>query len=99
MLKTLNKVRDPRNLLLASGLSQLLEKYTHASLQSQHSRRFPTQAWTVVAQMREEVKALGEKWSWGDEELRYAGIESPVKVKERLVSEGRYRPTVSEACI
>ena len=49
--------------------------------------------------MREEVKALGEKWSWGDEELRYAGIESPLKVKERLVSEGRYRPAVSQACV
>ena len=40
VLSTLNKLRDPRNLLLAIGLSQLLEKYTHASLQSQHSCSF-----------------------------------------------------------
>ena len=42
--KALHRVRDPHNLLLAVGLSQLLEKYIHASLQSQHSRQFPTQA-------------------------------------------------------
>ena len=95
--KTLHRVRDPRNLLLAVGLSQLLEKYIHASLQSQHSRRFPTQAWKVVSQIREEVTALEEKWSWGKEELKYAGIEAPEKVKDRLLSEGLYKPAVSLA--
>ena len=36
--------------------------------------------------MRQEVRALGQKWVW-KEELRYAGIEAPSKVKERLVKE------------
>jgi hypothetical protein len=98
VLATLSKLRDPRNLLLAVGLAQLLELYTVASLQAQHSRRFPTQAWSVVMQMREKVAALGERWEWGQEELQYAGIEPPAVVKERLVKEGIYKPKVSEAC-
>ena len=68
-----------------------------ASLQSQHYKRFPTQAWAVVMKMREEVRALSLNWVWGEEKLRYAGIEAPSKVKERLVTEGRYRPKVKEA--
>ena len=93
----LNRVRDLHNLLLAIGVYQLLEKYTHASLQSQHSQWFPTQAWKVVSQIREEVTALEEKWSWGKEELKYAGIEAPEKVKDRLLLEGIYKPAVSLA--
>ena len=88
-------MRDPCNLLLAVGLCQLLEKYTHASLQSQHSQQFPTQSWNALSQMWEEVEALGEKWSWGKEDLKYAGIEAPEKVKDRLLSEGQYKPPVS----
>jgi hypothetical protein len=98
VLATLCKLRDPRNLLLAVGLAQLLELYTLASLEAQHSRRFPTQAWSVVMEMRDKVEVLGERWEWGQEELQYAGIEPPAVVKERLVEEGTYKPKVSEAC-
>ena len=97
VLGTLAKLRDSRKLLLAVGLAQLLELYTEASLQSQHSRRFPTQAWAVNSEMKAKVAALGERWEWGEEDLRYAGIEAPVKVKDRLVEEGKYRPAVTEA--
>ena len=96
-LRMLSQLRDSRKLLLAVGLAQLLELYVVASVQSQHSRRFPTQTWSVVAEMREKVRALGVKWKWEEEELKYAGIEAPVKVKDRLVKDGLYRPSVSEA--
>ena len=86
VLAKLSKLRDSRQLLLTVGLGQMLELYTTASLQSQHHKRFPTQAWAVVMKMRQEVRALGQKWVW-KEELRYAGIEAPSKVKERLVTE------------
>ena len=66
------------------GLAQLLELYTVASIQSQHSKRFPTQTWSTISEMREKVRALGSKWEWGEEPLQYAGIEAPAKVKERL---------------
>ena len=46
--------------------------------------------------MWEEVEALEEKWSWGKEDLKYAGIEAPEKVKDRLLSEGQYKPAVSQ---
>ena len=97
VLAKLSKLRDPRQLLLTVGLAQTLELYTTASLQSQHYKRFPTQAWAVVMKMREEVRALGQNWVWEEKDLKYAGIEAPSKVKERLVTEGRYRPKVSEA--
>jgi hypothetical protein len=98
VLKTLAKLRDSRNLLLVVGLAQLLELYTVASLQSQHSRRFPTQAWAVISEMRDKVARLGDKWVWGEEDLRYAGIEAPAVVVKRLKEEGKYRPKVSQAC-
>ena len=44
VLVKLGKMRDPRNLLLAIGHGQVLELYCRASLQSNHSYRFPTQA-------------------------------------------------------
>ena len=58
VLRLLSKMRDPRNLLLAVGLAQLLELYVEASLQAQHSTRFPTQAWSIVIEMREKVAIL-----------------------------------------
>ena len=95
VLAQLSKVRDPRNLLLVVGLAQLLELYCTASLQSQHYKRFPTQAWKVVIAMREEVSRLKDKWTWCEEDLVYTGCEAPAKVVELLVKEGRYRPKVS----
>ena len=96
--KTLGQLRDSRKLLLTVGLGQLLELYVKASLQSQHSRRFPTQTWSVIEEMRQEVADLGEEWKWGEKNLIYTGIEAPSKVKDRLVKDGTYRPAVSEAC-
>ena len=97
LLGKLNNLRDSRKLLLLVGLTQLLEKYTEASIQAQHSKRFPTQTWSTITEMREEVRTLGRKWEWGEESLKFAGIEAPVKVKERLETEGVYRPKVTEA--
>ena len=39
----LSQLRDPRNLVLAVGLAQLLEPYCDESITSQHSSHFPTQ--------------------------------------------------------
>ena len=97
VLGKLNNLRDSRKLLLLVGLVQLLEKYTVASIQAQHSKRFPTQTWATITEMREEVRALERKWEWGEEPLKFAGIEAPLKVKERLEREGVYRPKVTEA--
>ena len=85
LLAVLSKMRDPRNLLLALGICQLLEIYCEASVQSQHSKRFPTQAWVTVNEMKEELGRLKEKWTWGDEPLKFVDIEAPATVKARLL--------------
>lgn len=95
VLAQLSKLRDPRNLLLVVGLAQLLELYCRASLQSQHYKRFPTQAWKVVIAMREEVSRLKDKWTWCEEDLVYTGCEAPAKVVKLLVEKGVYKPKVS----
>ena len=97
VLGKLSNLRDSRKLLLLVGLAQLLEKYTVASVQSQHSKRFPTQTWSTIVEMREEVRAQARRWEWGEEPLVFAGIEAPVLVKERLVEKGVYQPKVTEA--
>ena len=88
--KTLVQLRDSRKLLLVVGLGQLLELYVKASLQSQHSHRFPTQTWSVIEEMRQKVANLWDKWKWEEENLIYAGIEVPSEVKDRLVKDGTY---------
>ena len=98
VLKTLSQLRDSRKLLLAVGLAQLLEIYVEASLQSQHCRCFPTQTWSVILEMRQKLDRLGNRWEWEEDKLRFAQIEAPVKIKDRLVVDGIYRPAVSEAC-
>ena len=95
VLVQLSKLWDPRNLLLVLGVAQLLELYCTASLQSQHYKRFPTQAWKVVIAMREEVARLKDKWTWREEDLEYTGCEAPAKVVKLLVEKGVYRPKVS----
>ena len=97
--RILNKLRDTRKLLLLLGLAQLLELYVVSSLQAQHSKRFPTQTWSVVSDMRRKVEALGKGWRWEEEELRYSGTEAPADIVERIVKEGVYRPAVSRACV
>ena len=99
VLRLLSKMRDPRNLLLAVGLAQLLELYVEASLQAQHSTRFPTQAWSIVIEMREKVAILSNNWSWGKDNLVYSGLEIPVQVMERLLETGVYKPMVSIQCV
>ena len=44
--KTLDELMDAKNLFFAIGVSQLLEKYCEASLESQYSTHFPTQVCT-----------------------------------------------------
>ena len=99
VLATLSKLRDPRNLLLAAGMGQLVEYYVRASVEAQHTYRFPTQAWSVVLEMREKVEALGEEWRWGEEELEFTGLEAPAKVKQRLLEEGTYVPMVKKGSV
>ena len=99
VLATLSKLRDPRNLLLAAGMGQLVEHYVKASVEAQHTYRFPTQAWSVVLEMREKVGALGEEWCWGEEELEFTGLEAPAKVKQRLLEEGKYVPLVKKGSV
>ena len=94
VLATLSQLRDPRNVLLASGVFQLLEHYVEASVQGQHSYRFPTQAWSVMLAEKEKVGALGKKWLWGEDKLKFTGLEAPAKVKEKLVEEGKFVPVV-----
>ena len=67
-------------MLLSVGLAQVLEIYCEASLQSQHSSRFPTQAWDIVTEKKDELQKLSVQWTWGTEDLVYTDIEAPSKV-------------------
>ena len=88
-------LRDPRNLMLAVGLAQILEIYCESSLQAQHNYRFPTQAWDTLLEQKARLDSLGENWQWGAEDLKYTDIEAPAKVKERLMTSGVYRPAIN----
>ena len=41
------------------------------------------------------LDSLGERWSWGEEDLKYTDIEAPAKVKEMLMTRGLYRSVVN----
>ena len=94
-LKMLSKLRDPRLLLTAIGVAQLLEIYVLCSMMSQHSQQFPTQAWGVVNEMKKKVEALSKKWEWSNKRLEFAGTEAPSKIKDMVLDESLYRPLVT----
>lgn len=91
-LAKLSKLRDSRNLLLAIGLAQVLELYCRASLQSQHSYRFPTQAWAAIVGVKEELEALRNRWKWKEVPLVYTDIQAPATIVKILMETGVYRP-------
>ena len=80
-------------------LAQLLELYVEVSFQAHHLTRFPTQAWSIIIEMREKVTILSENWSWGKENLVCSGLEAPIQVVERLLETGVYKPMVSIQCV
>jgi hypothetical protein len=94
VLAMLNKLRDPRNLLYTLGLAQLLEVYCEASLQAQHSYRFPTQAWGVVIKMKVELESLAKEWKFKDKPLKFVDVEAPSVTKQRLINQGTFRPAL-----
>ena len=94
MLRTLSQLRDPRNLLLAVGLGQLLEHYCTVSVNAQHSSFFPTQCWDLVNIVKEKLMKLGQCWEWSSEALEYVDIEAPAKIVRRLQDDGTYTPMV-----
>ncbi len=77
-----------------SDLNKDIYNVSKASLQLQHSTHFPTQAWDSIITNKGKVEKLARKWTWGEEELKYTGMEAPSKVKERLEQEGLYRPVL-----
>ena len=92
VLKTLSQLRDPRNLLLAVGLAQLLEYYCTVSVNAQHSTFFPTQCWDLVNTAKEKLTKLGKCWEWSSEPLKFIDLEPPEKLVARLQDEGVYPP-------
>ena len=65
ILLKLQKLRDPKFLLLLTGLAQIMETYCEVSLEGQHAKHFPTQVWQSVAKNREKIQVLAENWTWG----------------------------------
>ena len=94
ILVKVQKLRDPRFILLVVGLAQIMEAYCEVSLEGQYSSHFPTQVWDSVESNRSEMQLLAENWTWGWKDLKYTDIEAPEKIKDRLMTEGVYRPKI-----
>ena len=94
--KKLKQMKDPENILIVVGTISLLEIYASTSLESQHSKHFPTQVWSKVKKSQEMVQKLAEKWEWSEEEMKYSVMEAPSEIVKRLVREGRFEPKLKE---
>ena len=92
----LSKLRDPRNLVLAVGLAQLLEPYCDASISSQHSTHFPTQNWESINAALYKLESLAARWEWSPESLKHCDIEAPKNVIEKIREHNIYEPVMSE---
>ena len=71
-LTILNNLRCGESLFFAIGLSQLLENYCLASLESQYSDHFPIQVWRRIELAKEELSKWKNQWTWNDTPLKVA---------------------------
>ena len=90
----LNKLRDPRFVLLLVGLAQIVELYCEVSLEGQEATHLPTQVWKSVVLNKQELELLSEHWLWGHKDLKYTSLEPPEKIVERITESGVYRAHV-----
>lgn len=86
----LNKLRDPRFVLLLVGLAQIVELYCEVSLEGQEATHLPTQVWKSVVLNKQELELLSEHWLWGHKDLKYTSLEPPEKIVERITESGVY---------
>ena len=97
--KTLDSLMSAENLFFSIGLSQLLESYCVASLESQYVSHFPIQVWQRIDSSKIELQNLAEKWEWSDKKLKLAGIGTPQILIANILRKGSYEPYVPEASI
>ena len=97
--KTLDSLMSAENLFFSIGLSQLLESYCVASLESQYVSHFPIQVWQRIDSSKIELQNLADKWEWSDKKLRLAGIGTPQILISNILRKGSYEPYVPEASI
>ena len=71
---TLDSLTNAETLFFSIGLSQLLESYCEASLESQYASHFPIQVWHRIDSSRFELQNLASKWTWKNTKLKLAGI-------------------------
>ena len=88
----LDSLKEPKTILEAVGVCQLLEIYGKTSLEAQYTKHFPTQVWKRVKEAEAELVILAEKWEWSEKELTKASLESPKVILDRLKTEGKYVP-------
>ena len=88
----LDSLKEPKTILEAVGVCQLLEIYAKTSLEAQETGHCPTQVWRRVIEAEAELVALADKWEWSEKELTKASLESPKVILDRLKTEGKYVP-------
>ena len=92
--KKLRKLTNGVTLATVVGYCQLLDLYCACSLESQHSRKFPTSTLLAIMKLEEELENLGENWVWENKNLKFAGFGSPATIIQDLFN-GIYHPYVS----
>ena len=93
--KKLKELRDPMFWLRLIGFIQIFDIIVEASLESQHESYFATTSLKLVCNAFDEIKALGEDWSWNSEALNFAGIGSPSEYVVN-VKNGVFKPIVGD---
>ena len=91
---TLDKLRDGETLIFAIGLSQLLESYCLASLESQYTSHLPIQVWRRIDFAKTDLEQLANEWKWKETKLKLAGIGTTQTLVSSILLNGSYEPFV-----
>ena len=92
--KKLRNLTNGVTLATVVGYCQLLDLYCECSLESQHSRKFPTSTLMAIMKLEEKLENLGKNWVWENKNLKFAGFGSPATIIQDLFN-GIYHPYIS----
>ena len=89
----MDKMSDGKRLATITGLAFLENEYAICSVQSQHSRTFPTTTMAAIMVLDKKLEQLSEAWVWSKEDMVLAGFGAPHDIIQDLLS-GSYEPRV-----
>ncbi|CAL4168246.1 unnamed protein product [Meganyctiphanes norvegica] len=81
----LDRLVDPKLLLIGISLSKILDKYARTSLEVQILANFPTTVYISCQGLVSYLEQLSKAWEWETSEIKMAGIGIPAQLLKKTL--------------